>query len=147
MIKEATLFDLPKVFEVSKELYATAINHQQVYALDDERALLSLKMLITSARSTILIDEKNENITGLLIASLSTPPAGNNLIANDIAFFVKSGGTTALRLIKKYEAWAKSKGATHIELGVSSGVNTDRTLSMYSCLGYAPSSVTYIKEI
>ena len=88
MIKEATLFDLPKVFEVSKELYATAINHQQVYTWDDESALLSLKMLITSARSTILIDEKNENITGLLIASLSTPPAGNNLIANDILALV-----------------------------------------------------------
>ncbi len=150
MIKEATLFDLPKVFEISKELYSKAINHKKVYTWDDASALQSLKILITSANSTILIDEQKGILNGFIIANLSKPPAGQNLIASDIAFYVRhesQGGATALRLIKRYEAWARSKGATHIELGVSSGVYTERTLSMYSFLGYAPSSVTYIKEL
>ncbi|TSJ87988.1 GNAT family N-acetyltransferase [Gilliamella apicola] len=150
MIKEATLFDLPSVFEISKELYSKAVNHQNIYKWDDASAIHSLKILITSDNSTILIDEQNKKLNGFIIANISTPPAGKNLIASDIAFFVRpeaQGGTTALRLIKRYETWAKSKGATHIELGVSSGVNTERTLSMYSFLGYSPSSVTYIKEL
>ena len=84
------------------------------------------------------------------MAQLTTPYAGKNIIANDIAFFVDpefQGANTAWRLIRAYEKWAKQAGATHIELGVSSGINTERTLSMYSFLGYAPSSETYIKEL
>ena len=150
MIKEATLFDLPKVFKISKELYSKAVNHQKIYAWNDAQTLLSLETLIKDDNSTILIDEQKGVLKGFLIAGISMPIAGTNRIANDMAFFVTpeaQGGTTALRLIRRYESWAKSKGATHIELGVSSGVDTERTLSMYSFLGYEPSSVTYIKEL
>lgn len=150
MIKKATLQDLDKVFKISKRLYLHSTNHIRVYKWDDDTALCTLREFITGKHSTILIDENDGDLRGFIMAQLTTPYAGTNVIANDIAFFVIpefQGGTTALRLIKAYEKWARRAGATHIELGVSSGVDTERTLSMYSYLGYAPSSVTYIKEL
>ena len=150
MIREATLQDLGNVFNISKRLYLHSANHIRIYEWDDDTALDTLREFITSKHSTILIDEKDGDLRGFIMAQLTTPYAGISIIANDIAFFVSpefQGGNTALRLIRAYEKWAKQAGATHIELGVSSGVDTERALSMYSYLGYAPSSVTYIKEL
>lgn len=150
MIREATILDLPKIFEISKEVYNVSVNHRRVYAWNDEKALSSLKLFITSDESTLIIEECNGILKGFIIAELSMPAAGIDIIASDVVVFVKpeyQGGITIAKLIKGYETWAKSKGATHIELGVSSGLNHERTLSIYSRLGYRPSSVTYIKEI
>lgn len=150
MIKEATLQDLDRVLTISKKLYLHSANHTRIYAWDDDTALGTLREFITGGYSTILIDENDGDLRGFIMAQLTTPYAGKNIIANDIAFFVDpefQGANTALRLIRAYEKWAKQAGATHIELGVSSGINTERTLSMYSFLGYAPSSETYIKEL
>ncbi|WP_294609752.1 GNAT family N-acetyltransferase [uncultured Gilliamella sp.] len=150
MIKEATLLDLPKVFEISKEVYSAAVNHRNIYAWDDSKALLMLKHYIASDNAAIIIDENSQKLKGFIIVELVTPAAGLELIASEVAFFVRpefQGSITAFRLIKGYESWAKQKGANHIELGVSSGLNQERTLYMYSALGYRPSSVTYIKEV
>lgn len=150
MIREATIFDLPKVFELSKEVYNVSVNHRSVYTWNDEKALSALKLFITSDEATIIIEEFNGILKGFIIAELYMPAAGIEIIASDVVVFVKpeyQGGITIAKLIKGYENWAKSKGATHIELGVSSGLNHERTLSLYVSLGYRPSSVTYIKGI
>lgn len=150
MIKKATLLNLPEIFSLSKELYLDSINHRSLYIWDDEKALLALQQFITDENSIILIDYNAEGLKGYIIAELNSPIAGHSVIASVVALYVKPkyrGGTTFLRLIKFFESWAREKNATFFELGVSSGVNHDKTLSYYSALGYRPSSVSYIKEI
>lgn len=150
MIREATLLDLPKIFDISQEAYELAINHHRLYTWDAETAMTSMKLFILNNESSILIDEENGVVKGFMAVRISTPIAGVDVIASDVALFVKpefQGGLTVVKLIKRYESWAKEKGAKCIELGVSSGLNHERTLSIYSNLGYRPSSVTYIKEI
>lgn len=150
MIREATFLDIPAVFELCKKAYEESNYHQRLYAWDEEKAISSLKIFILCNGATILIDENDGVITGFLIAELTAPVGGVDVIATDVAFYVLPeyrGSLTAFRLIKKYECWAKTNGAKHIELGVSSGVDHEKTLSLYAFLGYRPSSVTYIKEV
>lgn len=150
MIREATFLDIPAVFELCKKAYAESSNHQRLYAWDEEKAISSLKIFILCNGATVLIDEKGGVIRGFLIAELTAPLGGVDIIATDVAFYVlpeHRGSLTAFRLIKKYESWAKKNGAKHIELGVSSGVVHEKTLSLYAFLGYRPLSVTYTKEV
>lgn len=55
------------------------------------------------------------------------------------------GSSVAVRLITAYEAWALERGAEEIGLGVSTGVEQERTVNMYERLGYKVASYTMIK--
>ena len=59
----------------------------------------------------------------------------------------KRGGIAAVRLLKKYEEWAKKAGASEIVFGVSAGINNDRAEKFYRGLGYAQSAVIFKKEM
>lgn len=150
MIREANFLDIPDVVKIGRELYESAINHNSMYEFDDEKALTVCKHFIDSDDSIVLIDKNGGEITGFFIGQLTTPLVGTETIAVDVMLFVRpeyQGGYTIFKLIKKYEQWAKSKGAKFIQLGVSSGLKQQRTLSMYSYLGYRPHSAIYFKEV
>lgn len=148
MIREANFLDIPDLVKIGKELYDAAINHK--YSWNDERAIEACKYFMSSSDSMIIVGIQHEQIAGFFIGELYRPIASNDIVANDVMIFVRpefQGGKIALKLIKKYEAWAKEKGAKFINLGVSSGLKQNRTLSMYELLGYRPHSVSYIKEV
>ena len=46
------------------------------------------------------------------------------------------GGTIAVRLVRKFEAWARMSGAKNIWLGQSVGQNQTSTLHFFERLGY-----------
>lgn len=148
MIREANYLDIPDLFQIGKELYNAAINH--TYNWSEERAIEACKYFINSPDSIIIVDIQQEQIAGFFIGELYKPVASNDIVANDVMIFVRpefQGGMIALKLIKKYEAWARENGAKYINLGVSSGLKQKRTLTMYASLGYRPYSITYIKEV
>lgn len=60
-------------------------------------------------------------------------------IAYDLALFVTKehrGSTAAVRLIQAYERWARDAGASQIQLGVTTGVQEERTVKLFERLGY-----------
>ena len=46
------------------------------------------------------------------------------------------GGTTSVRLVRNFEAWAKKRGAVNVWLGQSVGQNMESTLKFFGRLGY-----------
>jgi len=46
------------------------------------------------------------------------------------------GGSTAFRLVRNFEEWARGRGAVKIWLGQSVGQNQDSTLRFFERLGY-----------
>lgn len=75
---------------------------------------------------------------------------GNDLIATDLAMFVHPdyrGGSYFVRLAKEFETWARLVGAKEIYLGQSTGINIEKTKSMFERLGYQPIGYSAKKEI
>lgn len=69
-------------------------------------------------------------------------------IASDLMTYVHPlyrGSRAFFRLTKAYEKWAVSEGVREINLTVSTGIETERTSSLYSRLGYPLSAVTHTK--
>jgi len=75
---------------------------------------------------------------------------GNDLVANDLAVFVHPdyrGGSYFVRLTHEFEAWAISMGAKEIYLGQSTGINIEKTRTLFERLGYQPIGYSAKKEI
>lgn len=150
MIREANFFDIPEILQIGKKLHETAVTHNWLYNFDDEMAMQACKDFIFSQHKLLLVCICDNRIVGFFWAALTTPLAGKEVIATDVMLFVLpeyQGRQTLIKFIKQYERWAKTKGAQSIELSVSSGINHERTLSIYSYFGYKPQAVTYCKEI
>jgi len=57
------------------------------------------------------------------------------------------GGSTAFRLVKNFEAWARSKGAAYVWMGQSVGQNKEKTLHFFERLGYECQGFTTCKKL
>ena len=73
----------------------------------------------------------------------------STMISSDLMVYVipeRRGSTAAPRLIKAYEEWASARGCTEITLGISSGIDVQRTSKFYKRLGYVPKATNFMKE-
>jgi len=62
-----------------------------------------------------------------------------DLVAQDLGWYVDPehrGGTAAVRMVRDFEAWAKSKGARCVLLAQTTAINVDRTRQWCEALGY-----------
>lgn len=94
--------------------------------------------------------EENGVIEGFFLGYVNEFYFGNEIIAQDLGLFVRKsrrGCMAALNLIKKYEAWAKDVCADEIQLGLTTGVDHDRTSKLYEKLGFLASGTVFKKEI
>jgi len=86
-----------------------------------------------------LIAYKDTNPVGLFAGALATHYFGPAFFAHDFAWYVtpkQRGSSIAIRMLKKFEKWAKDKGALEIHLGVTTGVSPDKTAKMFERMGY-----------
>ena len=95
-------------------------------------------------------ENAEKELIGVFIGYANSHPFGNDVIASDFILYLlpeHRGGTIAVRLIKKFEAWAKELGVKEIVLGVSTEVNVERTSKLYERLGYAAKGHTFMKGV
>jgi len=86
-----------------------------------------------------LVAYKDTNPIGLLCGALATHYFGPALYAYDFAWYVtpkQRGSSTAIRMLKKFEKWAKDRGALEVHLGVTTGVSPEKTAKMFERMGY-----------
>lgn len=57
------------------------------------------------------------------------------------------GGLLAVRLIKAFEALARSAGATYLHVGATTDMAEDRTRELYMRLGYEPKGQSLRKKL
>jgi len=82
---------------------------------------------------------EGDELTGMLMGYVSLYYFGNDLLANDIVWYVRKdrrGSMTGIRLLNAFRDWAKERGASEICIGVSSALNLDRTHKLMSRMGF-----------
>ena len=107
----------------------------------DQRALMKLYYNICKNPTTMacFVACKNAEIMGMIGGYITPFFFSTQQVAMDMFLFVNKqqrGSTVAPRLVKKFEQWARKNGASRVVLGVSTGVDTERTLQMYRHFGY-----------
>ena len=96
------------------------------------------------------VAEHDDKIVGMFVGMCAEHYFGHDKIASDLLLYVTPearGGTAAVRLIKAYDKWAREAGAKEIHVGVSTGVNEERTVKLYEKLGFDSKATLLRKRV
>jgi len=91
-----------------------------------------------------------EGYHGIWIGSIHSLWYSDDLVVSDVVFYVKKecrGSSAALKLLRSAEKWAKSKNALIFNLGLSSGIDTEKTVCFFEKLGYFNQGTLMSKRI
>jgi hypothetical protein len=136
MIRPATLDDLPQLLVLGERMHAES--RYRVLAFDRTMVVETLGSLIGSDMGFLWVAGA-DRITGGLAAMCMRHWCSPDLVAADLGMFFdpsERGGLDVVRLAKQYRLWARERGAKLIDLGVSTGVDADRTASLFDRIGF-----------
>ena len=135
MIREATLSDLDGLVALGDHFYSS----MQGGRFSEKAFRPSMRMLIKSPSSIVLVAEHEGKIVGCLIGVIERLWYSEDKIAHDLAFGVKPevSGMYARMMIREFVKWAKShKDVADITMQVSSGIgDPDRIGRLYEASG------------
>lgn len=145
MIRDATKADIPQLVELGKVMHAEARRLNKLSYVPG-RVFVTLATLLESNSAFLRVSEEDGEIVGGLIACVEQHWFSTDMMAYDLALFVrpdKRGGMTAAHLIEEYKRWAKEQGAVITQFGISTGVNLASTSGLLERLGFTPSGFLY----
>jgi len=93
---------------------------------------------------------EGDELTGMLIGQLVPYYFGNDLLANDILWYVredKRGSMMGIRLLNAFRDWAKERGASEVCIGVSTALDLDRTHKLLSRMGFTHVGGTFKEAV
>ncbi len=104
--------------------------------------------LITNNIGVIFLLVEHESITGFLAALKYPDINSGELVATEMAWFVKeSQRGRGLLLLREFEGWAKEEGCKLITMGYLKDLMPDKVERLYERMGYKAIETHYIKEI
>jgi GNAT superfamily N-acetyltransferase len=148
-IREMTQGDLHYAVQLAADM------HQESWFRDfdfDAAKALSIwdRKVSQPDRWCLLVAEDDNKIVGIFAGITFEHFFGNQTASCDLILYVDPahrGGSAAPRLIKAYEEWARSVGVVEIQIGVSTGVNTERTARLFEKLGFGDRAYIFKKRV
>ena len=143
-IKEATVEDMDKVYELSCEMVAGSSLDMATPSLNKIRGLLA------NVNTSFFIGYYDAIPAGFIGINIGTFYFSDVRRASDLGLYVSPkyrGGSMAKRLLQRAENWAREKGVKAIFMGQTVGNKKDSTLNFYLRNGYELCGFNTIKRI
>ena len=138
--------DWEQVLPVARQLHAESwFRH---FSFDDRYARQFFDACLYDPMFFAIVAEQEGAIAGFFAAAATRHIFGPDLYTCDLLFYLSPehrGGMTATRMIRTYEAWCHIKKVKEIHIGVSSGINTERTASFYRRMGFGDPLMAFRK--
>ena len=139
--------ELDRLVEISRLMSEESPNYRDEI-FDVEKATRVVKHIIDTGCG-VVADEYG-TIIGMMGGFLVSAPMHEYNFITDMGIYIlpsHRGGSTALRLIKAFEDIATEKGTKKIFLGISTGIEAERTVKLYEKLGYKMFSYCMVKNV
>ncbi|EMM5415292.1 GNAT family N-acetyltransferase [Citrobacter amalonaticus] len=136
MIRPASTADIPEIIRLSEIMHQESRYRTLPYNGVKFSALL--RRLIDSSDGMVAVAEKDGAIVGAIAAVVTEHYFADATISYELGLYVEKAhrGTLAgYRLAKEYITWAKSKDVDQIDMGITTGIDEERTGRMYERLG------------
>ena len=139
-VEQARISDIPELLEIAVQFWNESPSYQQrPINLNKVKTQLQTLILYPSQGCVLIVLDDEDNILGGFMGGLQEEWQSDSLMAFDYCLFVKPeyrGGRAAYLLIKSFIEWAKEAGATWIQCGTATQINTDKTISFYKKFGF-----------
>ena len=146
-VRPATVDDLDALLVLARTMHCEAPGYRD-WRFDDDKVDDLLRKLI-GGHGCLLVAEVDAVIVGGIAGICTAHWFSDEKVATDLALFIdpeRRNGTTAVRLVNAFVAWAQLVGARRVQLGVTTGVHPDATARLYQACGLAPSGQLFAKD-
>lgn len=116
----------------------------------EEKVLKQARAVATNPDSYLRLAVLQGEVIGLFFGVALTVYFGSDRIAKDLAIYVKKKdrlSRAAFLLVRDFEPWARSVGASWAILSQTTGLNIETTTRFYKVLGYQVTGVTACKRL
>lgn len=137
MVRNMLAKDIDTVAAMYQELHVTSAYSKLRW--NQRKALNFLQVCVANPDIFAVVTETKGRITGFMLAMVQEHWLADGAMASDLTLYVepgKRGGIAAVRLIKAYKCWAESKKVVYTNLGVSTGIEIERTGALYEKMGF-----------
>ncbi len=120
------------------------------YPLNTHKLEQLATLIYTNDSMVCYIAHNDKGYQGLWAGSIHPLWYSDDLIVSDLVFYVRKeyrGSSAAYKLLKMAEKWATYKGAKSFNVGLSSGIDTDKTVCFFKKLKYFNSGTLMTKEL
>tara|TARA_R110002110_G_scaffold142015_6_gene330114 strand:- start:320 stop:787 length:468 start_codon:yes stop_codon:yes gene_type:complete len=107
-------------------------------------------LIHTNDSMACFIAHNEEGYQGIWAGSVHPLWYSDDLVASDIVFYVKKksrGSSAAVKLLLAAEKWAKNHNAKIFNIGLSSGIDTEKTICFFRKLNYCNQGTLMSKHI
>jgi GNAT superfamily N-acetyltransferase len=143
-----TIADVDRMVALGAEMHAESVYRSRPY-IHAKLASYGRQFLQNPDAGILILAEDDTDIHGIMAGWKLDSFFNDDACAKDMILYVrpeKRRGTTAIRMVREFEAWAKEAGARYIDISVTAGIENDKATKFYSALGYAPHGVCLVKE-
>jgi GNAT superfamily N-acetyltransferase len=147
MIRPATEADIPDLVELGRHMHAESPEYRGI-RYDVDRVAATLQRLLDGG-GIIFVHEADGEIRGGIAGLLGEFWFSSERYASDLALFLHPEhrhGLIAVKLTLAFHAWAGRLGARRVVMGVTTGVNTEKTGQLYRSLGMVDSGNLFKKD-
>lgn len=135
MIRVLDRYDIPEMILMLKALRSESPEYRFIDDEEEEYVTLSLEAMFSSGSLIGVIESGKGIMFGAVYRHWykSTPDAAEQIL------YVSPEhrkGILAVRLIKEFENACRNAGAEVLGVGVTTGIQEDRTVNLYKRLGY-----------
>ena len=137
-IREATSEDFEELEKLGREMHEESSYSSLAFSPERLRQVFSL--YLRDPNKIVLLGVVNGETCGLYAGYLTPYYFSNDLVANDIAWFVtkkRRGSSLGLRLLSAFESWALDRGASEVRIGYSTDINPSAFDSLMRKRGYS----------
>ncbi len=144
MIRPATLIDVPRMVDLAEQMHTES--RFTMLRFDREKMAQVITTLIDHAGALALVAVKDGAVIGGFLGVTEEHFFSRDKFAFDLATFIAPehrGGFVAVRLLRRYVAWAKEQGIACINAGIASGINHDVSVRLYERIGFVNTGVAF----
>ncbi len=141
VIRHATTDDIAQIIAMGEAMHAESPRYRTLGFKAHKVGDLAFAFIKNPALGGVLVAEKENTLVGMFAFHISEHFFSDDLFASDIVMYIKPehrGGSIFPRFVAAFEILTDERGVKEKLLGVSTGVDAERTLAVLARLGYLP---------
>jgi GNAT superfamily N-acetyltransferase len=136
-VRPANLSDVPELVKLGQSFIQEAPNYQS-RPFDADALRLNLENVV-NGQGAIFVVEGQDEIAGGIVCLTSKDWFNNDVIAFEQVFYIKPAYRTSrasFLLLDAFISWSEYMGASRIQCGTTTGINTRGCIRLYEHFGF-----------